>query len=506
MWEGDKLRRILIFPRFLTLSSVALVVVAACTSSGVDLSSPGTATTRHDPTPTGIASRTPDSAPVQTATATPGRNTVPGRQEQSLVDQPPAGVVSELPERAEPEMSDGSSAAPTPLALIQDDQDSEKYRPESAPGSDPWSFVSSRTCGDGPLLTALPMDLGNVTNINPLGNLGPPGHTFPTSHMYFGIPAIWLDNGEGPFGDGQVFPPHPVYAVADSQLTSLGVSSVTSSLTGTDVTYDEYTIDIAVCEKLKVRYGHVGPVSDTILAAIADLEPFNCNSYSTGDFAVESCTYAPGLELAAGEQIGFNSGRAAALDIGAYETNTQNIEFLHPELHGEEAKGSVCVLDLYPEDERSAMAAMLGDNNGLRTAEPICGVLNYTVPGTLQGNWFSDIGRFSQEDRNIAFVYDEVLPDVPVISIGFVPGIRSFAHRFEPMAEGRVNRSFVDVEAGAGAFCYENFLDNFNRPGPETHLLVEVPESGRLLVQAIDGVDCGDGPWQIGPDATEFVR
>ncbi len=350
------------------------------------------------------------------------------------------------------------------------------------------------------------MDLEKVTNINPLGNLGPPGHTFPTSHMYFGVETIWGDAGEGPFGDGQIFPPNPVYAIAAGQLISISVSSTTTSLSGQEVNYTEYGLDVAVCEGVRVRYGHVGPVSDRILASIADLDGFHCNAYSTGAFAVDSCTYSPGLELVAGEQIGFNSGRAAALDIGAFDITTESVNFLHPELYGEEATGSVCVLDLYPDEQRSAMLPLLGDNNGLRTADPICGVLYYTVPGTLQGNWFNEIGTFTQEDKNIAFVYDEVLPDVPVISIGFVPGIESYAHRFTPRERGRINLPFVDVEAGAGVYCYQDFVDDFGRPGPATHLLVEVPETGRLLVRAEVGAECGSDPWQIGADATEFVR
>ena len=214
----------------------------------------------------------------------------------------------------------------------------------------------------------------------------------------------------------------------------------------------------------------------------------------------------PELELEAGEQVGFNSGRAAALDIGAFDITTETIKFLHPSLYGEEATGAVCVLDLYPEDQRSEMLQLLGDNNGLRTAEPICGVLDYTVVGTLQGDWFNEIGDIPLQDFNIAFVYDEVLPDVPVISIGFVPGIESYARRFVPRDGGRVNLPFIDVEAGAGVYCYQDFEDEFGRPGPATHLLVEVPEDGQLLVRAEAGVECGDGPWQIGMEATAFVR
>lgn len=360
----------------------------------------------------------------------------------STIDSPTAAPESSGPatsEAAEPTGVTGSVGTPSPDAASPPDSAGESQDTGHGTGDSPnqadqgqispWSLISDRKCGDGPLFSAYPMDLGKVININPLGNLGPPGHTFPTSHIYFGVEAVWGEAGEGPFGDGQTFPPNPVNAIAAGQLISINVSKVTTSLSGQEVSYEEYGFDIAVCEGLRVRYGHVGPVSDRILASIADLEGFNCNAYSTGAFAVDSCTYALLLELEVGEQVGFNSGRSAALDIGAFDITTETIEFLHPTLYGEEATGSVCVLDLYPEDQRLEMLNLLGDNNGFRTAEPICGVLDYIVVVTLQGDWFNEIGDFPQQDLNIAFVYDEVLPDVPVISIGFVPGFR---RRFRP--------------------------------------------------------------------------
>ncbi|MCH8818091.1 MAG: hypothetical protein IIC92_10235 [Chloroflexi bacterium] len=475
-----KLRYPMLTARYVALLVAAMAVVATCTSSDDD-DGPvvGSETVRpapSAPTTTPLTSSRPDSFAGPVGFPTPVQD----------------GLA--LPPHPEPTPAD-----PAPLASVDGTL--------SHQGSiDPWSFISNRTCGGGPLFSAFPMDLENVTNINPLGNLAPPGHTFPTSHMYFGIESVPGEVDEGPFGDGQTFPPNPVYAVADSQLVSISVSTVTTSLSGQELSYVEYGFDLAVCEGLRVRYGHVGPVSNRILASIANLPGFNCNAYSTGAFAVDGCTYAPGLDLAAGEQLGFNSGRSAALDIGAYDITRRSNDFLHPELYGEEATGSVCVLDLYPDDQRSAMLQLLGDSNGLRTADPICGVLYYTVPGTLQGNWFNEIRSFTQEDLNIAFVYDEVLPDVPVISIGFVPGIQSAALRFDPQDEGRINRSFVDVEAGAGVFCYQDFRDDFGNPGPDTLLFVEVPEDGRLLVRAEDGAECGGGPWEIGTEATEFVR
>jgi hypothetical protein len=149
-----------------------------------------------------------------------------------------------------------------------------------------------------------------------------------------------------------------------------------------------------------------------------------------------------------------------------FDITADNIQFLHPELQGEEARGAVCVLDRYPDDQRPAMPPLVGDNNGLRTVEPKCGVLNYTVSGTLQGNWFNDVSQFTQGNMNVAFVCDEVLPGLPVIFIGYVPGIQSTAYRFAERDGGRVNLPFIEVEVGTGVYCYQDFKDDLGRPGP----------------------------------------
>jgi hypothetical protein len=40
-------------------------------------------------------------------------------------------------------------------------------------------------CGSPPFLTVSPLAFGDIHEIAPLGNLNPPGHVFPTDHIYF---------------------------------------------------------------------------------------------------------------------------------------------------------------------------------------------------------------------------------------------------------------------------------------------------------------------------------
>ena len=50
-------------------------------------------------------------------------------------------------------------------------------------------------CVDHPF-TTYPVDFERIRSITPLGNLNPPGHTFPTDHMYFNIDPLYSDGFE----------------------------------------------------------------------------------------------------------------------------------------------------------------------------------------------------------------------------------------------------------------------------------------------------------------------
>lgn len=69
----------------------------------------------------------------------------------------------------------------------------------------PTPLPSAPSCGPGPVLTNPPMDIETITYISPLGALNPPGHTFPTTHMYFMLPSVDEGGTAGPFGDGRIF-------------------------------------------------------------------------------------------------------------------------------------------------------------------------------------------------------------------------------------------------------------------------------------------------------------
>jgi hypothetical protein len=338
------------------------------------------------------------------------------------------------------------------------------------------------------------MDSGSFLHIVPLGNMAPPAHVFPTTHMYFLLPSEEAARGEGPFGDGRIFPRQPVYAAADGYIVSVGSSAVESE--AATESYIEYDLHIEVCDGMRIRYGHIGPLSERLLGLLNETGSEACFSYETGGVTYNRCNYRLRIPVAAGEQIGFTSGRAAAFDFGASRPGSES----QPDTF-------ICPLDLYAEAVRAPLNDLLGDANMRRTAEPRCGTVDYDVPGTAQGNWRHEDPSHTTEDWNIALAYDNIRPEVPVLSIGVsVRGIAAGAYRFMPAASDNVNRPFTSVTPGAGAFCYEALADRWGQSVTGIVVLIELADESTLLVEARNAERCGAGPFKVPENATRFVR
>ncbi len=417
------------------------------------------------------AGEQPRSAP----SATPTPQFVPGIEATTVTLSP----------GATPTASHDRPSSPTPRPAAT----SNSQPPTAAP-------TVGAGCGGGPVLTHSPMALDTFTDITPLGNLNPPSHTFPTGHMYFGLPFEQTGGTDGPFGNGMVFPPQELFAAADASVVRLAVSEVTSTLAGEPETYREFGLHLEVCDGTWIRYGHIGPLSDRLESLIDSADPMWCNEYSTGAFAVNGCEYSPGWKVEAGEFLAYTSGRAAAFDFGA-STGIPD--------HGERVPS--CPLDLYDDQTRKTFESRLGDGEIMRTAAPVCGVVNQDLPGTAQGRWYQTLDRHPQEDNNVALVHDNFDPAIPVFSIGkSVPGLQSNAYRFVHTDTGSVNRDFADVTPGSGVICYEGLADRWGSEFTGMLLLVEMTDENTLRIEAVQQSSCGGGPWTLSSDAATYLR
>lgn len=315
------------------------------------------------------------------------------------------------------------------------------------------------------------------------------------------LPSVDEGGTAGPFGDGRIIPPQPVYAAANGFISQLAVANVTSSLSGASTTYEEFDLRLEVCDGIQIRYGHIGPLSPRLQQLLDNAPGGRCNAYATGDFAVERCEYTPYWTVESGELIAYTSGQAAAFDFGA----TIPGETLSPTENSPPTYS--CPLDLYDDALRNQFEQLIGDSITRRTTEPVCGNLDVDVAGSAEGRWFNDLNGTPQEDQNVALVYDNVHTEIPVISIGSsVPGVASAAYRFTPLISGQVNRDFDAITPGAGVFCFDNLSDRFGRQFPGLTILVELVNDTTLRIEKSPASSCGSGPWPITSAAAVFSR
>ena len=307
------------------------------------------------------------------------------------------------------------------------------------------------------ILTVPPVDLDEVYEITPLGNLGPPGHTFPTEHMYFHISAGGTSSKRVPLRA-----PGDVYIV---------------DVTGEqDVNQGEFSIFFALCQDIYGYFFHVKALSDELKEVVADIE---CEVWTVnpGNICARRLVY----RVDAGTVLGSVGDLQGNFDFGAYDYRA-TLDYINPWRYGDpEATGRarprslsiVCPLDLYDSETRSKLYDELA-----RTANPKCGEVMQDVPGTVQGNWYLATSTSADSDGHLAFVYDNHDPSVAVISVG--GGFTDFGKwEFSPQTSGLANRHFSDVTPDGNIFCYDQ-----GQPGK---ILVQLTGETELSIERQDG-------------------
>ena len=479
----------------------SLVVLAGC--SGSD------APARSDPVvPQGVAvAATEEPAPPPKPAAAP-----PG---MDVLDQP--ALVDDAQPRAVavPLVEDGDDAPPTPP---------DTPTPESVPDADRASETPTATltpteteapvaptvradgfgsCGTrNDLFAHSPVDLADFMGLVPLGNLAPPGHTFPTDHIYFHINRI--DMSDWYLGTVEV----PVVAPGDVWITAVTFSEALSN----DPVITDFSVNFTPCEEVEAFFIHLSGLSERILAEVGtDFD--RCDEYSIeGSGSFRNCTKSGlWIKLAAGEEFGSAGGNvyANALDLGVYDLRTPARAFANPDRWTDRSLHIACPLDYFVPEVQADLIGRLGmhDASDPRTAEPICGEVEQDEPGTAQGVWIAKGTVYTYpEDPHLSLVRDNIFPEWSVFSIGNGAGASGLAYGlfyFMPIGSGDVNRAFVDVVPGQ-VYCYENLTLKFGEPAGLT-VLLEMPTVETLRIEGIQG-GCGAGPWALSDLATDFER
>ena len=345
-------------------------------------------------------------------------------------------------------------------------------------------------CNGNEYFSVSPLKPEDIATILPLGNFNPPGHTFPTRHLYLHIRESGADT------PAKV----PLFAPGDITLTQIRSSEHNNS--------SDYSLYFSHCSQIKAYFGHVSDITQKLKDAFK--EPFEkCDSYSTGGSSYKSCDKNISLTFKAGEEIGTTGGNSKqrALDFGLVDYRT-SLTFANQNRWkiDEYQNHMVCALDYFNAGTADPLRSKLGYYKSKRTTAPVCGEVNQDVPGTASGVWFKKgTTNTYPEDPHLTLAKDNVNPSLGVFSIGNSLNLSSGIYYFNPAGSGQTNREFKGVTTDNNLYCYEP-NDNSGNRLLGTIILVQLTSQTNLKIEKQSSNSCGSGPWSFGSSVVEFER
>jgi hypothetical protein len=315
----------------------------------------------------------------------------------------------------------------------------------SSDSTSPLEKAGITMCAAGTAILATPpVPLVSISGWVPLGNLNPPGHTFPTDHQYL------------------------YYASATSTMSLVAPSAIfitRAKRTAYSTGQTDYSFEWQPCLQVKGEFGHVASLASSITSALGAFDQ-GCNTYSPNPgLTVTQCYSKSGaVKVAEGEQIGTVGviATSLALDFSLWDIRITPLVFANASRWSASPDGFdryhvVPASDYFAEPAKSQIAAKLGSYNGatLRTIPPIGGTIVADSSG-IQGHWFVAGQPTFPESPHLAIARDNVDPRLYVFSIGTSqPGFSGGSFQFTPTTIGSVNVGPSEVASGSGIRCYE---------------------------------------------------
>jgi len=248
------------------------------------------------------------------------------------------------------------------------------------------------------------MSFDDFDRIIPLGQINPPGHTFPTDHIYFVLKG----------------PQKPVYAPVGGKVLYIEETGM----------YGDGAIRIGVTDTMTYYLGHV----------------FVDANLHVGDTVIE------------GEQIAF-SGNTSCVDFGLLNKNMDN-GFLSQKLPLTTIYGDK-PLSYYSEPLRSQLYAYVQPPQPSEDPQYVYdqgvtdGDFALDQPGTLCGNWLLEGGLRADGwydwASTLAFGYDVYYPQQIIIGIGTSDNAFAINN-----ADNPIRPENVSVSSGAVAYYLYN--------------------------------------------------
>ncbi|MBN1328319.1 MAG: hypothetical protein JXA54_02490 [Candidatus Heimdallarchaeota archaeon] len=327
-------------------------------------------------------------------------------------------------------------------------------------------------CVDRPF-TSYPVDMDRLENIVPLGNLNPPGHTYPTDHMYFFTNTMTYPDGFDIFAPGN--------------MTITNIAKVTYN-PPQGSTSEDYTIEFTVCSHITGRFGHVNNLSNSLFDLTGEFGEEYGDQVSTWEIdgrIYTSYNKRMRLNLLSGHLLGM-AGRNGGYDFWLKDNRVDlywvNKDFSKHNQH------TVCPLNYFIDELKVNLVAKLGGWMGDVYPPGYCGRIDFDVSNTAQGIWARD--GFTGEDAEefgLALVYSNSNASMGAISIGNAGNStwQSQVYYFSPTISSNHNRNFSHVTNDGTVYYY---LCNEFKIGLiyTKAILIKMTGNRSLLLQFID--------------------
>ena len=315
----------------------------------------------------------------------------------------------------------------------------------------------------GQTYTVFPVD--EYFEITPLGNIGPPGHTLPTEHMY-----IHVSGGRATTSTV------PLKAPGD-----ITIYSISSDSDDIEPSRKEYSIGFAICKDIYGYFNHVKGISTELQKALDDAP---CEVFNEGP--KDMCSKNIILPVKAGTVIGEAGHLQGNFDFGTYDFRTTH-EYANPSRYGDEKATGLgrgksphitCPLDMYTGTEKEKAYSKIK-----RTTEPQCGTTMQDEKGTIQGNWFYENAKsYGPWTQHLAFIHDNNNPSISVVSIGGTI-TEAGTIKFTPKNIGTETRAFKDVTPDGNTYCYTG-------EGKNGKVIVKMTTKDEIQIEYQDASSC----------------
>jgi len=404
-----------------------------------------------------------------------------------LQQSPSSSTTTEQADSTDTEESAAATdeAAGTTSSSVQEQSEPATQEEEEAE-------QETETAGSRPtaVFTASPIDVSDIHSIVALGNLNPPGHVFPTDHIYF-----YIRRQEGSDGAERV----TLHSPGDLTVTSVNaIEHVKAGIV-------DYNINFTQGSNLHIRLGHVSSLSEDVFGDTSSFENWEMTSeYSTGGETYRWWSRECDVAVEAGQVIGTAGGNPHqwALDFFMYDLQQAQRNVANPErwsrsmyLHG------VDPLSYYEDGPVLEQLLRLVDREMTGDERPPLGSVLQDLPGTAQGCWFLQATTDTYpEDPHLALVHDNRRPRLAVLSTGnSIRGLPAGTYEFLPAESGLLNRDFGDVTPDGKTYGFE--VERFSGI-----IIIQMPDNETVWIEALPGVGADSNQWAFSESKTVFIR